>query len=1369
MLGVFPENGTEGAGNTWYATSYQFQLGTSGMYIRHLNQNHGWRSPNINNTTFRLVIDVNGNMEYWHNGIKENPSFATTVPTGIQYKVVLTRGAFEVADFQVIHLCTPDADNDGIPNNLDLDSDGDGIPDNIEAQTTLGYIAPNADTAATYATNNGLNSAYVSTGGNTPIDTDGDKTPDYLDTDSDNAQTDDTTEAGVTLTNIDADNDGLDDGVDTDNSSFGPVNAGITDVMAAYSNNSVDVDWRIECPNGGINTTQYATAGVGNGNNGWGANNGVIGAPDETGAGTTAKRISLGNNPSTPVTLTYNDAFSGGAIMTISARHWDGSWEGGFTLAFSGDNSTWTTESSTQNIGSTSYTTLTYTLPAALNGNYKYIRFTATNTPERTLTLIDAVKVDYSQCAMFQSNAYEDSGAGASSGGVYGDCTQNGLENSLNLPAGLYANVVQGGTVIYSAAFDTIGYYQIPSLADGTYDIVMTTDPLGTTAALPNLYSFSSGTGSYSITVLNDAVTVPSAIPTFCIKGCEFGAIINNQYATTSLGGYNIGATAASPNVEGAPDGSGRNLYGGGGSAISLEYGNSFTAGSVITITARPNDTRNNGVYVTFSTDGITYTANSPIVNGWSSTTVYEDISYTIPPSLIGNYTYVRVAGKSGNVSYYNIDAVYVQEAYCNTCPAGLDAPLLSATTITNSCPSFNIDLTTITASNIPANTILTWHTDLPAMTGNKVADATTVTFGRYYAAFYNLAIDCYSGEGTATTEVLAQGDTDCDGVPDSIDIDDDNDGILDTLEDSDCDTFTSVGTSLGNPQGITITGQAYNFGTYLFASNNNSNYTTVISKTMDGLENGDSFELAVNGIGSTTNINLSETSRLKIEIGNTILYDQRLGTFVSAYGNFGNISFTGISTETDPIFKITLTKNSNSYNIDPRLGSFNYEFCGSSDTDNDGIINTLDLDSDNDGCFDVVESGGVDSNNDGVLDGTGIDSNGLVTGGIGGYDGANGNEIIATQVTIDTAPANQTVEVNTTTIFTAIVSANAATSYTSGSPNYNTLGNANSGIKYQWYLGNPNTGGTLIDGTDTNYLGFNSASLHIADVSGLNGAVYYIVITHDNNLCLLETSNAILTVNSLPVAKDDTISGINEGSINNILNVLADHGNGVDSFGTDGPNIVPISLPSGTTAQGGTITVNDNGTPNTPLDDNILYTPVDDNFNGTDTFNYKITDSNGDTSIATVTVILDPVNDSPTAVDDNYTTNEDILIVLNPLTKGTADSDPENDTLSITSINGVNIFGGLQSILVTNGTVNINAGGIITFTPNPNYNGTVAFPYAISDGNGGIDNATETIVITPVNDTPSAVDDIVTVIEDSTNMQLMCYLAMLLVVMDRT
>ncbi|MCM5664202.1 LamG-like jellyroll fold domain-containing protein [Galbibacter mesophilus] len=100
-----------------------------------------------------------------------------------------------------------DTDNDGIVNKLDLDSDNDGIPDNVEAQTSIGYISPSGNYSE------GIDNSY-GTNGLTPVDTENDGTPDYLDADSDNEGSNDTVEAGLTLSNTDTDNDGLDNTTD---------------------------------------------------------------------------------------------------------------------------------------------------------------------------------------------------------------------------------------------------------------------------------------------------------------------------------------------------------------------------------------------------------------------------------------------------------------------------------------------------------------------------------------------------------------------------------------------------------------------------------------------------------------------------------------------------------------------------------------------------------------------------------------------------------------------------------------------------------------------------------------------------------------------------------------------------------------------------------------------------------------------------------------------------------------------------------------------------------------------------------------------------------------------------------------------------
>uniref|UniRef100_UPI000248F877 hypothetical protein n=1 Tax=Aquimarina agarivorans TaxID=980584 RepID=UPI000248F877 len=118
-------------------------------------------------------------------------------------------------------LACPDTDNDGIPDNLDIDSDNDGIPDNVEAQSTAGYQPPlNNDSDM-----DGLDDQYdPEFGGSTPITTpensDTDTIPDYLDTDSDDDGIPDTAEAdlGIPTNTNDTDMDGLLDAFDVDNS-----------------------------------------------------------------------------------------------------------------------------------------------------------------------------------------------------------------------------------------------------------------------------------------------------------------------------------------------------------------------------------------------------------------------------------------------------------------------------------------------------------------------------------------------------------------------------------------------------------------------------------------------------------------------------------------------------------------------------------------------------------------------------------------------------------------------------------------------------------------------------------------------------------------------------------------------------------------------------------------------------------------------------------------------------------------------------------------------------------------------------------------------------------------------------------------------
>jgi hypothetical protein len=177
-----------------------------------------------------------------------------------------------------------------------------------------------------------------------------------------------------------------------------------------------------------------------------------------------------------------------------------------------------------------------------------------------------------------------------------------------------------------------------------------------------------------------------------------------------------------------------------------------------------------------------------------------------------------------------------------------------------------------------------------------------------------------------------------------------------------------------------------------------------------------------------------------------------------------------------------------------------------------------------------------------------------------------------------------------------------------------------------------------------------------------------------------------------------------------------------------------------------GSITISSNG--------DYTFTPAPD-FNGAvPVITYTADDGSGAgnaTVTNTLSITVTPLNDPPVAVDDTFTTAEDTVATLNLLTGPGVDTDADLDTLTVKSINGTTLTTGTaQSIPVPNGTVNVSATGVITFTPALNYNGPVTFDYVVQDGKGGEDVGTVNITVTPVNDTPIALPDTTTTSEET-------------------
>ncbi len=209
-----------------------------------------------------------------------------------------------------------------------------------------------------------------------------------------------------------------------------------------------------------------------------------------------------------------------------------------------------------------------------------------------------------------------------------------------------------------------------------------------------------------------------------------------------------------------------------------------------------------------------------------------------------------------------------------------------------------------------------------------------------------------------------------------------------------------------------------------------------------------------------------------------------------------------------------------------------------------------------------------------------------------------------------------------------------------------------------------------------------------------------------------------VLHVNHIPVANPDSATTNEDTPIS--INVTA---NDTDADG-DALSLVSILTPP------------TNGTAAITSASTVLYTP-NPNFNGTDSFHYRISDGHGGLASAIVTVTVNPVNDPPVANPDSATTNQGAPVTVNVVAN---DTDVDGDGLRVVAI-------------VTppgQGTAAISSPTQILYTPNPSFFGTDSLVYQIGDGNGGRANGTLSITVLHVNHIPVANPDSVTTNEDT-------------------
>ncbi|MBK5268344.1 MAG: tandem-95 repeat protein, partial [Acidimicrobiia bacterium] len=135
----------------------------------------------------------------------------------------------------------------------------------------------------------------------------------------------------------------------------------------------------------------------------------------------------------------------------------------------------------------------------------------------------------------------------------------------------------------------------------------------------------------------------------------------------------------------------------------------------------------------------------------------------------------------------------------------------------------------------------------------------------------------------------------------------------------------------------------------------------------------------------------------------------------------------------------------------------------------------------------------------------------------------------------------------------------------------------------------------------------------------------------------------------------------------------------------------------------------------------NLTYTPAL-NYNGSDSFTFKVNDWAVDSNESTVSITVTPVNDAPVAIDQSVSTAEDTAVAV---TLAGSDVDGDGLTYSVLAV-------------PTHGTLSGTAPNL-TYTPAADYSGSDSFTFKVNDGAVDSNTATVSITVTAVNDAPVA------------------------------
>ena len=302
-----------------------------------------------------------------------------------------------------------------------------------------------------------------------------------------------------------------------------------------------------------------------------------------------------------------------------------------------------------------------------------------------------------------------------------------------------------------------------------------------------------------------------------------------------------------------------------------------------------------------------------------------------------------------------------------------------------------------------------------------------------------------------------------------------------------------------------------------------------------------------------------------------------------------------------------------------------------------------------------------------------------------------------------------------------------------------------------------------IIDAHDPNGLGVVEWSFLIsaAELDPLAAGetivqTYDVTISNPDAFVVQAITVTINGANDTPIALDDAFT-ISEDLIL-VGNLFADNGFGADSdpdaidvFLITEINGVPVTNGEIVTlASGAMLTIFENG--DFQFDPRTAFDNLAAGATGPDSFTYTVDDGAGGVATATANIAVDGANDAPVAADDDFTIGEDFLLSGDLFADNAFGADTDVDdgaVLAVSQINSAPITNNQPVNLASGATLIIRTDGTFDYDQNGQFDslavgetGSDSFTYQVSDGLGGVSDATVNLTIIGANDAPVAADD---------------------------